>query len=90
MKNLKIKVYGKVQEVWFRAKTKETADEIGVKGIVKNLEDGSVYIEAEGEPSAVDTLVKWCHHGPELARVERVETIPGRIQNFTSFEIVRD
>jgi acylphosphatase len=49
MKHWNIKVTGKVQGVFFRASTKAVADQLGVKGFVKNLSDGSVYIEAAGD-----------------------------------------
>ena len=66
-------VTGKVQGVWFRDSTLKKAHELGVKGFVKNQPDGSVYIEAEGTPSAIkefcplpdysvrryDSLVDW-------------------------------
>jgi acylphosphatase len=48
MKHINIKITGKVQGVFFRASTKAVADQIGVKGFVKNEKDGSVYVEAEG------------------------------------------
>ena len=49
MKHLDIIVEGKVQGVFFRAATKAVADQLGVKGFVKNLANGTVYIEAESE-----------------------------------------
>ena len=47
MKKINIKITGKVQGVFFRASTKAVADQMGIKGLVKNEKDGSVYIEAE-------------------------------------------
>ena len=49
MKHLSIRVSGKVQGVFFRASTKDRADELHIKGTVGNNADGSVSIEAEGE-----------------------------------------
>jgi acylphosphatase len=45
---IKIKVFGYVQGVFFRYTTRKVARTLGLKGFVKNLPDGSVYIEAEG------------------------------------------
>ena len=45
MKTIKLEVYGLVQGVGFRFMTKKLADELGVKGIVMNRNDGSVYID---------------------------------------------
>ncbi len=72
MIDLKINVSGKVQGVWFRAKTKEKADELGVFGFVQNEDDGSVYIEVSGETGKVYRLVQWLQNGSELSKVERV------------------
>ena len=72
MIDLKINVSGKVQGVWFRAKTKEKADELGVFGFVQNEDDGSVYIEVSGETGKVFKLVQWLQNGSELSKVERV------------------
>ena len=44
-----IKVYGKVQGVWFRKSAQQKALALGLRGFCKNMEDGSVYIEAEGD-----------------------------------------
>ena len=48
MKNYKIIVFGTVQGVGFRYTTKAIADNMGIKGIVRNQSDGTVYIEAQG------------------------------------------
>ena len=48
MKRINIHVYGLVQGVFFRYTTRKIARNLGITGIVKNLPDGSVYIEAEG------------------------------------------
>jgi acylphosphatase len=70
-------VEGLVQGVSFRAYTAEEARRLGVKGWVRNLPDGRVEVEAEGERSAVEALVAWCRHGPPAARVENVRATWG-------------
>ena len=52
---VRIRVYGKVQGVFYRATTKTVADDLGLTGWVKNEADGSVTIIAEG--SKVDELI---------------------------------
>lgn len=66
-------VSGRVQGVSFRACTSDEARRLGVRGWVRNLPDGRVEAEAEGERAAVEALVAWCRHGPPAARVEGVE-----------------
>ena len=72
-KHIAIRVYGKVHGVFFRASTKEKAQELGITGFVQNEEDGTVYIEAEGNASALKQLEQWTHQGPRRAQVEKVE-----------------
>jgi acylphosphatase len=84
-----INVYGIVQDVFFRQRTKEKANALGIKGWVRNCEDGTVEIEAEGTSEALDEFVKWCHTGPPRAVVNKVEVSESPIKNFTSFEIAR-
>ena len=66
-------VHGLVQGVAFRASTRQQARRLGLRGWVRNCDDGTVEILAEGEPANVQHLVDWCQHGPPGARVTRVE-----------------
>lgn len=66
-------VAGKVQGVWFRASTRDEALRLGVRGYARNLDDGRVEVLAVGDPGAVAALEQWLHHGPPLARVDRLE-----------------
>ena len=88
-KHCKIKVTGKVQGVWFRGSTQRKARELGLCGFVQNEPDGSVYAEVEGPTEVVDAFIEWCRLGPELARVDGVETAEGEYQDFTTFEVRR-
>tara|TARA_B110000046_G_C12811866_1_gene321608 strand:+ start:395 stop:664 length:270 start_codon:yes stop_codon:yes gene_type:complete len=83
----KISLFGKVQGVWFRKHTLKEAEELGLKGFVKNLNDGSVYIEVEGEEAVVSKFVAWCSRGPELANVKKVSMTKSDLQGFNSFVI---
>jgi acylphosphatase len=84
-----IVVKGTVQGVFYRQSTKQMAQEIGVKGIVMNQDDGSVKIIASGTKEQVDELIKWCKHGPPKARVDTVEVKEELYRSFTSFSIER-
>ena len=89
MKHLNILVKGKVQGVFFRASTKAVADQLGVKGLVKNLPSGDVYIEAEGDDFSLESFLEWCHEGPLQASVQNVEVVEGEVKNYRNFEILK-
>lgn len=89
MKHLEIRVTGRVQGVFFRASTRETAEAIGVNGTVRNEPDGSVLIEAEGTDEQLGRFLKWVRLGPPGALVEDVRTREGRPRGFDRFEVVR-
>ena len=89
MKHLSIHVSGKVQGVFFRASTKEKAEEFNIKGNVRNNSDGSVSIEAEGEEEDLAQFIEWCKGGPKFAHVERCELKETALQHFKKFSIER-
>lgn len=89
MKLVQITISGRVQGVWFRAKTKEKAEQYGIRGIVKNLVNGKVYIEAEGSAENLAVFVDWCKVGPKLAHVAEIVQESGDLKNYADFHIVR-
>lgn len=82
-------VSGKVQGVYYRATTRDTAGEAGVDGWVKNLADGRVEAVFEGERAAVESMVEWCHTGSQNARVDGVDVEYGDPTGLEGFEIRR-
>lgn len=82
-----IKVTGRVQGVGFRYSTLVTARNLQLTGYVKNLPDESVYIVAQGNPDAVNSLVEWCRTGPPRAIVESVEISACPLHDFSNFRI---
>lgn len=84
-----IRVYGKVQGVFFRASAKQIAEQLNIKGTVKNEADGNVSIEAEGAEQAIAKFVTWCKKGPPAAKVTKVEVSEGRVAGYEGFEIIR-
>jgi acylphosphatase len=79
-------VSGKVQGVFFRAKTMQEAIRLGVTGWVRNLPDGRVEAVFEGEKEAVDAAVEFCRKGPKGAVVTDVdlkwEQFTGEFKDF--------
>ena len=84
---IQIVVHGRVQGVWFRAGTKERADELGLFGWVKNKSEGTVEIHAEGEKLQLEDFILWCRKGTPAANVTSLNLNPTSLQNLRSFEI---
>jgi acylphosphatase len=70
-----VKIEGKVQGVYYRAWTYETAQSLGLDGSVRNLSDGSVEAVFSGRPDVVAKMIKLCERGPEAARVTKVTIV---------------
>ncbi len=71
-----IRLRGRVQGVWFRAWTVETAQSLGLSGWVRNRRDGSVEALVSGDKKAVAQMIQACRQGPPSAVVERLEEQP--------------
>jgi len=82
-----VRVYGRVQGVFFRATMKEVADELGVDGWVRNMPDGSVEALISGDEEKVAKVLEWCRRGPEMAKVEKVEVKPAGEYSGRGFHI---
>lgn len=67
-------VSGRVQGVFFRDSTQKEAKALGITGWARNLPDGRVEILACGEKERIALLYHWLLKGPELAKVELVES----------------
>ena len=72
-KRVKIRVYGIVQGVFFRAHTRDFAQKLGLRGTVRNVIDGSVEIIAEGSEQELNKLISFSKEGPPLAKVYNIE-----------------
>lgn len=86
-KRLWLKIYGNVQGVGFRYSAARKAQGLGLKGWVRNCNDGCVEIEAEGEESVVEAYRKWCKKGPMFSKVERLEEEWREAKGYKEFEI---
>jgi DNA ligase D-like protein (predicted 3'-phosphoesterase) len=83
----RVVVRGGVQGVGFRYKTVERARALGVLGWVRNEDDGSVRVHAEGPRAAITALVEFLGEGPRGARVEAVETEAVKVEGHEQFAV---
>jgi acylphosphatase len=82
-------IKGRVQGVFFRATAKDVADEIGLKGWVKNTEEGNVEIMTSGTDEQLQKFVDWCKVGPRKAMVTDVVSTQMPDENFDEFKVLR-
>jgi acylphosphatase len=83
----RVVVHGYVQGVFFRDTTRREARRRGVAGWVSNRADGAVEAVFEGEPVAVEEMVRFCERGPRGADVARMETSEERVEGLSGFVI---
>ena len=81
-------VYGRVQGVFLRAFVEEHAQQLGLRGYVRNLPSGDVEVVAEGERERVEKLVGYLKMGPPAAIVDRVVVSWSEYTgNYSSFRV---
>jgi acylphosphatase len=82
-------IRGKVQGVFFRATAKEVADELDIKGWVKNTVEGNVEVTAEGSEAQLRKFIAWAHKGPARAVVTDVIVSTKGDESFEKFKVIR-
>ena len=80
-------ISGRVQGVGYRFEMVENANELGVKGWVRNRRDATVEAVVAGDESAVDKIIAWAHRGPRGASVIDV-TITETTGNYDGFDML--
>jgi len=88
-KRIHLVVRGRVQGVFYRASAQREARQLGLTGWVKNRQDGTVEVVAEGEEDQVKDFLSWSQSGPTTARVDNVDTKwQSYTGEFSDFRIV--
>ncbi|MBT3538832.1 acylphosphatase [Candidatus Parcubacteria bacterium] len=90
MKRLTLKIYGDVQNVFFRQNVFDVAKELNLTGWVRNDKDGCVSVVAEGEENKLNELLDYCSEGPKMSMVEDVVEKREHIKakKFEEFKII--
>ena len=83
------RVQGRVQGVGFRYFVKQNADTIGVRGFVRNEDDGSVFTYAHGNPEQINRFGAAIRTGPRFSEVRGVEEKESSVLKYNSFIIER-
>lgn len=88
MQRWQLIIKGKVQGVFYRKSTAEQAQQLGVTGFVRNLDNGDVEVIAEGSQAQLQSLRAWCRHGPKSARVDDINLkVLAPSDEFSAFEV---
>jgi DNA ligase D-like protein (predicted 3'-phosphoesterase) len=87
VKAIRAVVSGAVQGVGFRESAGRRARKLGVLGWVRNEDDGTVAVHAEGEPSAVEQLLAFLREGPRGADVSGVAVEDVRVEGHEQFAV---
>ncbi|PPG30721.1 acylphosphatase [Pseudoclavibacter sp. RFBB5] len=89
MRRVNVIVSGNVQGVGYRFSAAQEAERLGVSGWVRNLHDGRVEAELEGEESQVDALLAWMAEGPQFAEVTSSRVSERTPKGIEGFRVVR-
>ncbi len=87
MRHVDITVSGRVQGVGYRFESLRKANALNIRGFAKNMANGNVYIEAEGEDDNVKAFIRWCKEGPAMGNVDHIDVTEGELKNYTAFDI---
>ena len=80
-------VKGRVQGVGFRYFTRRLAEQLDIKGWVKNLENGAVEVHAEGDENPMEQFFRKIKRGPSLAFVQEVEAGEVEPEGYQDFSL---
>jgi len=85
-----LRIFGRVQGVWYRESMRQQAEQLGITGWVRNRLDGSVEALVQGDAAKVERIIQWARRGPEQALVNHIdidEKAPqvGQATRFDSF-----
>lgn len=84
-----MRITGRVQRVFFRAFTKEKAEELGLVGTVENKPDGSVEVVAQGKVENLEKLTQYLKEGPSAADVNNIEQEKVGVEtNYSDFKVI--
>lgn len=82
-----VRITGRVQGVGFRYSAVNKAERLQISGYVRNMPDGSVYMEIEGAPEKVEQMLAWCYQGPRTAWIDQVREYKEPPKGYKGFSV---
>lgn len=74
IQSIRVIITGRVQGVGYRAWVISTASKMGLRGWVRNRSNGSIEAVFSGNEASVFAMIEACKEGPEIARVNSIES----------------
>jgi len=69
---LRVLIEGRLQGANFRLNTQQQADKLGLVGFIRNLSDGRIEIEVQGQENKVEQLLQWCQEEPHGGQIKSI------------------
>jgi len=89
MKTIRVYLSGTVQGIFFRKYLEEKANEFGIRGFVRNLDDGRVEVLIEGRDENVNAMLDVCKNGNQHTKITDVQVQELKNQGFEGFKVLR-
>lgn len=81
-------ITGSVHPMFFNRFIQDNAQKLGIKGFVRNREDGRIEIFIEGQTDAVEKMAPLCRRGPQHSLIRNVEEREEKFQDFRDFKVL--
>ena len=83
----KVRIFGRVQGVFFRQWALNQARALGLAGWVRNAADGTVEAHLQGDEAAVADMIQGMRRGPSQARVEDLTVLNAELEDLQGFSV---
>ena len=88
MKLARILIEGRLQRMNFRLQTQQQAQKLGLEGFIRNLSDGRIEIETQGEEDKIEELLQWLQQEPHSSQIKSIlYRLEEPAKHYTGFEV---
>lgn len=88
-KSKRLFLTGTTQLMFFENFIKESADNLGIRGFIRKLQDGRLEIFMEGDKDRVEQMTEICKRGHQHTQIKKFEEKEERFQDFKDFRIIK-
>ena len=88
MKQARILIEGRLQRMNFRLQTQQQAQKLDLVGFIRNLSDGRIEIEVQGEENKIEEMLQWCQQEPHNSQIRSIlYRLEEPTKNYTDFAV---